>query len=216
MTTITEIIGRCNSQLADELKLRYPDAELVDYYNDALRAMITVRADVGASTEIIPCSASSIQQLPDGAIRLLDIVRVVNGRSITPIPKEVLDSYDPEWHLRTGIPQRYCYDEQLPKQFYLCPAPALQVDIEAKVARIPEAVTPGNTDIPVQVDELYINAIIAWILFRAFSKDSEGGNNAQLAAQHLQIFNDQMGIKTQADTDQGRRKSQQFTGGAQQ
>lgn len=216
MTTIREVIGRCNSQLADELKLRYPDPELLDYYNDALRAMITVRADVGANFETLTCTASSLQTLPEGAIRLLDITRVSGGRAITPIPKEVLDNYDPDWHLRTGMPQRYCYDEQIPRQFYLCPAPATGIEVEAKIARIPEAVKVDGIDINVQVDELYINAIIAWILFRAFSKDVEGGNNAQIAAQHLQIFNDQMGLKTQADTDQGRRKSQQYTGGQQQ
>lgn len=216
MTTIKEVIGRCNLQLNDVLKLRFEDGVLVDYYNDALRAMITVRADAGASVEVLECVPGSEQSLPEGAVRLIDITRVAGGRAITPVPKEVLDNYDPDWHLRTGTPQRYCYDEQTPKVFWLCPAPLVAMSVEAKVSRIPAAATLETLDQPIPVDELYVNSIIAWILFRAFSQDSEGGANLQIAAQHLQIFNDQMGIKTQADVDQGKRKQQQYNGSTQQ
>lgn len=216
MTTIRDVIGRCNKQLNDVLKIRYEDSTLLDYFNDSLRAMITVRADVGASVETLTCGPGSEQQLPDGAIRLLDITRVKDGRAITPVPKEVLDSYDPMWHERTGTPQRYCYDEQTPKVFWLCPAPRAIMEIEAKVSRIPAKVTLDGMDAAVPVDELYVNAIMEWILFRAFSEDAEGGANLQIAAQHLQIFNDQMGIKTQADVDQGKRKQQQYNGSTQQ
>lgn len=215
MTTIRQIIGRCNLQLNDTLKLRFEDSVLIDYYNDSLRAMITVRADVGASVESITCVPGSEQTLPAGAVRLIDITRVAAGRAITPVPKEVLDSYDPDWHLRTGTPQRYCYDEQTPKVFWLCPAPVSALTVEAKVSRIPPVASLNDMDNPIPVDELYVNTIIAWILFRAFSQDSEGGANLQIAAQHLQIFNEQMGIKTQADVDQGKRKQQQYNGDTQ-
>ncbi len=216
MTTITQIIGRCNLQLNDVLKLRFEDSKLIDYYNDALRAIITVRADAGASVETIPCAAGSEQSLPAGAVRLIDITRLSGGRAITPIPKEVLDSYDPDWHTRTGTPERYCYDEQTPKVFWLCPSPLVDLTVEAKVSRIPDAVTLDTMDQPFHLDELYVNSVISWVLFRAFSEDSEGGANLQIAAQHLQIFNDQMGIKTQADVDQGKRKQQQYNGSTQQ
>lgn len=215
MTTIRDVIGRCSTQLNDALKIRYEDSKLLDYFNDSLRAMITVRADVGASVEDVPCVAGSQQQLPDGAIRLLDVTRVKGGRAVTPIPKEVLDSYDPDWHMRSGSPQRYVYDEQTPKVFWLCPAPLTETVIEAKVSRIPPAIAITELDDAVPVDELYVNAIIEWILFRAFSEDAEGGANLQIAAQHLQIFNDQMGIKTQADVDQGMKKQQQYNGSTQ-
>lgn len=40
MTTITEIIGRVNTQLVDPMMVRWPLQELCDYYNDAVRAVI--------------------------------------------------------------------------------------------------------------------------------------------------------------------------------
>lgn len=49
MTTITEIIGRVNTQLVDPMMVRWPLQELCDYYNDAVRAVILARPDAGAS-----------------------------------------------------------------------------------------------------------------------------------------------------------------------
>lgn len=43
MTTITEIIGRVNTQLVDPMMVRWPLQELCDYYNDAVRAVILAR-----------------------------------------------------------------------------------------------------------------------------------------------------------------------------
>lgn len=55
MTTITEIIGRVNTQLVDPMMVRWPLAELCDYYNDAVRAVILARPDAGASLETLNC-----------------------------------------------------------------------------------------------------------------------------------------------------------------
>ncbi|MBK4825929.1 hypothetical protein GJS26_01997 [Pectobacterium carotovorum subsp. carotovorum] len=51
MTTINDIIGRANSQLLDSLWLRWPKSELLDYYNDAINAIIIIRPDAGASKD---------------------------------------------------------------------------------------------------------------------------------------------------------------------
>lgn len=48
MTTIADVIGRVNTQLKDTLWARWPLAELCDYFNDAIRAILLVRPDAGA------------------------------------------------------------------------------------------------------------------------------------------------------------------------
>lgn len=35
-----------------------------------------------------------------------------------------------------------------------------------------------------------------WMLFRAFSKDNEGGANVALAVQHYQMFVEQLGLNS--------------------
>lgn len=109
MITIAEIIGRVNTQLKDTAWLRWPLAELCDYYNDAVRAVILARPDAGATTEVITAAIGTKQTLPDGVIRLIEMIRLVDGRALRPVPRDVLDSQYPDWHQMTGSVERYTY-----------------------------------------------------------------------------------------------------------
>ncbi|MBJ2111351.1 hypothetical protein JFQ86_00785 [Serratia ureilytica] len=217
MQKVTEIIGRVNTQLVDTAWLRWPKAELLDYYNDAIRAVIIVRPDAGESSELLTCAAGTKQQLPNGANRLLDITRIAGGRVIRPIPREALDTQFPDWHLSSGTTEGYCYDEQTPKTFYVFPGAAEGVQLEAVVSRVPPSVSVRELDdgIVASLDELYTNPIIEWMLYRCFSKDSQNGANSQLALQHYQAFNDQLGVKTQAEMAAGNKKREQYNGSTQ-
>jgi hypothetical protein len=216
MQKVAEIIGRVNTQLVDVAWLRWPKAELLDYYNDAIRAVIIVRPDAGERSELLTCVEGTKQQLPVGANRLLDITRVAGGRVIRPVPREALDTQFPDWHFSTGTIEGYCYDEQTPRTYYVFPGAAAGVQLDAVVSRIPEAVTLAALDEAlVTLDELYTNPLIEWMLYRCYSKDSQNGANSQLALQHYQAFNDQLGVKTQAEMAAGNKKREQYNGSTQ-
>ncbi|EME3610143.1 hypothetical protein VYJ26_001770 [Yersinia enterocolitica] len=70
MITIAEIIGRVNTQLKDTAWLRWPLAELCDYYNDAIRATILARPDAGATTDVI---TTEVGTKPASVIVLLTV-----------------------------------------------------------------------------------------------------------------------------------------------
>jgi hypothetical protein len=55
MPKVIEVIGSCNTLLVDPLWLRWPQSELLDYYNAAVRATIIVLPYAGASVENIDC-----------------------------------------------------------------------------------------------------------------------------------------------------------------
>lgn len=218
MQKIAEVIGRVNTQLVDVAWMRWTKAELLDYYNDAIRAVIIVRPDAGEISEQLVCVAGTKQQLPDGANRLLDISRVVGGRVVRPVPRDVLDSQFPDWHFSSGMIESYCYDEQTPKTFYVFPGAVEGTQLDAVISRVPVPVTISQVETGelVPLDELYTNPIIEWMLYRCFSKDSQNGAvNNQLAQQHYQAFNDQLGIKTQAEMASGNRKREQYNGSNQ-
>lgn len=216
MTTVAEIIGRVNTQLLDTLMLRWPLAELCDYYNDAVRAVILARPDAGAVAEAVVCIPGSRQSLPTGALRLIEVIRLTDGDALLPVPRDVLDHDYPGWHTMTGVPERYVYSEITPRVFYLFPAPEESVSIDAVICRIPEATTIINledkTEVP--VDEAYVNPVVDWMLYRAFSKDAAGGANTGQAMQHYQAFADQMGIKQNTDRFMAQMKHAQFDGGS--
>ncbi|HBZ9867360.1 TPA: hypothetical protein MND73_004290 [Salmonella enterica subsp. houtenae] len=214
MTTIAELVGRVNTQLTDPLWLRWPLAELCDYYNDAVRAVILVRPDAGASVETLMCVPGSRQSLPPGALRIIDVIRITGGPALLPVPREVLDNQYPDWHDMTGEPERYVYNEIIPRLFWLFPAPETAVSINAVVCRVPVAVQISQMDdtAEVQVDEIYVNPLVDWMLYRAFSKDVVGGASPAQAMQHYQAFTDQMGIKQNADSFLAKMKLSQFMG----
>jgi hypothetical protein len=144
------------------------------------------------------------------------VTRVVGGRAVRPVPREVLDSQYPDWHDMAGPVERYCYDEAIPKTYYVFPGAVAGVQLEAQVARIPDPV--GLSDIKtvvVPLDELYVNPIIEFMLYRAFSKDAENAANSSLAATHYQNWSDLLGVKTQAEQAQGKKKDAQYNGSTQ-
>ncbi|WP_323638753.1 DUF6682 family protein [Pectobacterium polonicum] len=203
MITINDVIGRANGQLMDALWLRWPKSELLDYFNDAVNAIIIIRPDAGSSRETLSCAAGARQTLPDGALRLLEVVRVVGGRAVQPIRRDLLDYQFPNWHVMTGSVERYCYDEQMPKTFFVFPGAKAGTELEISVSRLPSIATiddlkpTANRQFP--LDDLYLNPVLEWILFRAYGKDAENGANAQLSSQHYQTFVDLLGVKSQAE-----------------
>ncbi|ARZ00537.1 hypothetical protein AXW37_06420 [Yersinia ruckeri] len=215
MITIAEIIGRVNTQLKDTAWLRWPLAELCADYNDAVRAVILARPDAGATTEILTSVIGTRQQLPEGAIRLIEMVKLQDGRALRPVPRDVLDCQYPDWHQMTGPVECYIYNESVPKTYYLFPGPDRAQHIEAVVARIPPPVmiTHLKDRTPVPIDELYVNPLVDWILFRAFSKDGDAGANLNLAMQHYQAFSEQLGVKQNAENVAQQRKQSQYQGG---
>ncbi|PXW43467.1 hypothetical protein DFO54_111153 [Erwinia sp. AG740] len=215
MITINDVIGRANAQLVDAHWLRWSKSELLDYFNDAINAIIIIRPDAGASIEAFACEPGTRQQLPDGALRLLEVIRVIDGRAIQPIARESLDYQFPDWHTMTGPVERYCYDEQVPKVFYLFPGAESGISLEICVSRLPAAASIDGLRRTFPLDELYINPVLEWILFRAYGKDSENGNYAMLSSQHYQTFVDLLGVKSQTDQAAGQKKQAQSSGGTQ-
>ncbi|MEH5564936.1 hypothetical protein PO551_23780, partial [Escherichia coli] len=136
MTTITEIIGRVNTQLVDPMMVRWPLQELCDYYNDAVRAVILARPDAGASLETISCVPGARQVLPDGVIQLLDVICLSDGSAVRPLSREVLDAQYPEWPTMKGIPECFISNDLSPRVFWLFPAPDKEISIDAVVSRI--------------------------------------------------------------------------------
>ncbi|EOA3152424.1 TPA: DUF6682 family protein, partial [Escherichia coli] len=125
-----------------------------------------------------------------------------------------LDAQYPDWHMLRGKPECFISSDLAPRVFWLFPAPEEAVSVDAVVSRIPEAVyvLTQDDDTPVPLEEAYVNPLVDWMLFRAFSKDAAGGAESGLAAQHYQSFVEQLGIKQGADSALSARKKV-FNGG---
>lgn len=215
--TVATIIKRVNTLLVDPTFTRWPKQELLDYYNDATKAIVLVRPDAYTKNVEFSCVAGTKQALPSDALRLIEVLRNANGKVVRFVPRKALDDSYPEWHSgKTAVTvDNYTYEERDPKTFYLHPGPAAAVKVDVIYSVAPQSkqlVDVENIQTPAlaDLDDIYINPIIDFMLYRCFSKDAEYSANSNRAAGHYNAFLQQLGEKTQADAGMEARQHAGF------
>lgn len=193
-----DIIDRVAITLQDIAHVRWPRAELLGYLNEGQRQIVIHRPDANAVTVTFTCTHDSKQALPVEAARLLSVRRNVGGNAITKIAFETLDRAMPNWHevdATEGV-DHYAYDQVDPGNFFLFPRPAADHEIELVYAGIP-ADLANETD-EIILNDIYVNVLQDYILYRAYAKDQTYGDPGR-SALYLQAFNGAIGVKTQTD-----------------
>ena len=201
---VVDLINKVATTLQDPTFVRWSQSELLGYLNEAQAEIANARPDAHVTTATFNCVNSAKQTLPVAAIRLVGVMRNVGGRAITKIKRSILDVQLPSWFevsaSSDGV-KHYTYDQMNPKVFYLYPKPAADHQIEIAYSKTPETITVSNFSTDTQhigLDDAFANAIMAYMLFRAYSKDNEYGN-VQRAGVFLQAFGQSVGNKRQAD-----------------
>ena len=80
---VVDILDRASILLQDASNVRYPNAELLKFFNDAQREINLYRPDSTITNATFACADGSKQELPAAAMRLADVTRNVNGTAIT-------------------------------------------------------------------------------------------------------------------------------------
>lgn len=215
--TVATILKRVNTLLVDPTFTRWPKQELLDYYNDATKAIVLVRPDAYTKNTEFTCAAGTKQTLPADALRLIEVLRNANGKVIRYVVRKALDDSYPDWHSSNTATtvDNYTYEERDPKTFYLHPGPAAAVKVDViysvapqskALAEVESAQSPALADL----DDIYINPIIDFMLYRCFSKDAEYSANSNRAAGHYNAFLQQLGEKTQVDASMEARQQASF------
>ncbi len=217
--SVASILNRANVLLNDPGFIRWPKQELLNYYNDAAKAIVLVRPDAHTKHVDFPCAAGTKQLLPSDALRLIDVVRNFEGSVIRYVPRKALDDSYPEWHTSADATKvsAFTYDERDPKVFFLYPGPTANVKVDVVYSVAPQSKALAeveSVDSPAiaDLDDIYINPLIDFIMYRAFLKDSEYAANANRSQGHYQAFLQQLGDKTTVDSNQEQRKAEQFSG----
>ena len=204
---VVEVLDRASILLQDATNTRFPKFELLKFFNDAQREIVLHRPDANMVNENQNLVTGSKQSLPANGLRLIDIVRNQNGRSITQVDRKILDESLPNWHEATaGVNkiENYIYDGSDPKNYYVYPkAISGTHTIEIIYSKSPADIAISdftNDTQTISLDDIYANTILDYIMYRSYQKDAEFAGNAQKAMMHYQSFSNAIGIKTQADT----------------
>ena len=213
---VSDITSRVHVLLNDQEATRWNDSELVSWINDAQKLVAMTRPDSSVSNSAITLVAGTRQSVPTGGFRLLDVIRnlgsdgVTGGRAIRYCDREVLDSQNPGWHSETqsSTIKHFIYDNRNPMVFYVYPPAAAGTKVEAMYSVSPAEIVYDATNqttiasslaTTLSVSDIYLEAVVNYVLYRAYSKDAEFAQNAQLAAGYLQTVYSMLGIKTQKD-----------------
>lgn len=210
---VSDIIDRARILLNDQDGTRWLDGELVSWINDAQKLIALTRPDASVSTGPVTLVSGTKQSIPSGGFRLLDVIRnlgadgVTGGRAIRIVDREVMDSQDPFWHsaIASGTIKHFIYDNRNPLVYYVYPPAQVGTKIEIMYSVAPAEIvynvaspqTALNTVLT--VSDIYLESVLNYLMYRAYSKDAEFSQNPQLAAGYLQTVYSMLGIKTQKD-----------------
>ena len=207
---VNSLVSRAATLIQDATNVRWPTNELIDWLNDGQREIVLIKPQASVKNESVSLTTGSTKQsIPASGVQLIDVTRNMGsagntpGDSIRVVSREVLDAQRPSWHSDVnadGKIKHYMFDPRDPKTFYVYPkAPATAHYVEVIYSASPTDASAGGV---IQIDDIYANALLDYILYRAYSKDAEYAGNAQLAVAHYQAFSNSLGAKTQNELSQ--------------
>lgn len=195
----SEIIIRAADVLQDTEHVRWTVDELLRWINDAAREIIMYRPSAHSVTKVVPLKSGTYQEIPGDGVQLLDVIRNMGsdgaraGSVIRRTDRNLLSDQDPGWHHTSpgSAVYHYTFDDRNPKGFYVWPAAREGLHVEMLYASLPPGVV--NQDDELDMGGEYVNPIVSYVAFRAFSKDSEYSQGS-IAAAHYQAFATSMGV----------------------
>jgi hypothetical protein len=127
-------------------------------------------------------------------------VRLVNRRT--------LDDQRKGWYADTPTVsiEEYMFDPRQPREFLVYPPATTAARLEVAYAQIPSPHTLTETQLTnpataetIRIDDSFANALLDYVMYRAYSKDAEQQGNAARAVAHFQAFQNSLGVAAQAN-----------------
>jgi hypothetical protein len=209
--TVASVLSRVDAVLQDTSNIRWPDTELILWVNDAQREIALIKPDSTATVATVTLAAGTMQSIPSGGNRLLDVTRNMSaassgtgGRAIRLVSRDSLDAQNPSWHdptvtgsaKHTTVVKHYTYEDDNPRTFYVYPGVSGNAYIELTYSANPATVTASDN---LGVPDIYANAVMNFVLYMAYMKEAEFAENAERAGSHYQLFTATVAGKGQLD-----------------
>lgn len=203
MGTITaqSVINKAAIQLTDIGNTRWTRAELLDWLNQGQKQIVVMSPSATNKVSVVQLVAGTRQSIPSDGWTLLELIRYMGtngstpGRAIRVTSRELIDSFNPDWHsdAKSAVPKHYIFDAQDQTVFYVYPPNNGQGYVQLNYSPVPPMITSESTAI--YVSDTFEPPLLDYILYRACSKDAEYAPGLQLAAGYLQTFMAAMQIK---------------------
>ena len=210
--TAQSVLDRVQQTLQDTGGIRWSStAELILWVNDAQREIALLKPDATATNTTVTLAAGTKQTIPAGGNRLLNVVRNMSAassgtgkRTVRLVSRDILDSLEPSWHdpavkgdAKHGTSvKHFMYEDQDPRNFYVYPGVSGNAYLEIIYSENPATVAAnGNLGVP----DIYATAIMHYVLYMCYMKDTEFVANQQRAGSHFNLFMSSVTGKSQID-----------------
>jgi hypothetical protein len=203
-TVASTITNKASIFLADANQSRWLPTELLGWLNDGQAEICSLVPNANPSTSTIVLAAGAKQTAPadalyvNGFIRNMGVGGAVPGSIIKQVTRNFLNSFIVNWANATPstVVTHVAYDPADSNiDFYVYPPqPASGMSsIEIVYSKIPTAISL-ITDV-ITIRDIYANALLDYVLYRAFGKDSEYGNQSDRSQIHYKMFSQALSIK---------------------
>lgn len=212
---VVDLISRARTLLQDTTSVRWALSELQSSLNEGYRETLNFRPDSNTLTGTFTCAAGPRQVLTTAfanASRLVSVVRNVaansNKYAVHLVDRRVLDTQRRGWFTEPASIsiEQYVFDPRQPREFMVYPPATVTAQLEVLYAQVPSphALTDaqlGNsaTTEVIRIDDTFANALLDYMLYKSYSKDSEQQANAARAVAHYQAFQNSLGVAAQTN-----------------
>ena len=189
-TIASAVVGRAAPLLQDHEYIRWTQSEMLDWLIDGQREAALINPSIYVITTPVTLAAGTLQQVPIDGKTLLDVPRNASGYAVMRIARKALDAQVPDWHAPARAKARvlhFCFSGDDPKTFYVFPPSPGGNAVTAVYEAIPPTLSLND---PISLDDSYVGALVDYLMYRAYEKDSEyAPENAGFAALHRGAFN---------------------------
>jgi len=194
--TVGTVISRVEKVLLDDTNVTWTAAELLDYLNAGVSAIIAYKPELAVTTANVTLTSGTPKQtLPAGGIQLLDVIRNTTTpfTAIRQIERNHLNHVNPDWSATTGSAvKHYMYDKRNPQVYWVYPTPSTGFQIEIVYASTPTRLTSEADAIP--FPDLYENALFFFTIALAYAKNAKRGDLTK-ANGYFGAFANSLGVR---------------------
>ena len=186
-TTVNSVFTKFGILANDVDSVQWPAAERELWINEGQIALVKIKPDAKTKTGTVALLAGAKQTNPTDCLEIIELRQNANGAAILPCDRKALDAFQPGWMTSTASATVVHYmDDPQPDTFYVYPPqPVSPGSVVMTYVAMPTTVAAGGN---IDVRDIYADKLVNYMLYRAYSKDAEGGDAARAAAA-LQLFN---------------------------
>lgn len=194
----SDIVTSARGTLLDVNGVTWPDAELLRYANEAIKATCFVKPDAYTVQTVVTLEAGTEQSLPADSTGMVDIIRnSVSKSSVTLVDKELLVESNRFFSAAAGSVdiEHFAVDPRNPRRFLVSP-PATDESAVVSVYGITPAVM-ASTATSFPLPDAYVPCTIDYVLSRAYGKNSKRQDLAK-EDYHKRQWAGALGLKSQS------------------